>query len=41
MAMSYLLKDGPGEEAKDMGRVAEGDLSEWHPPKEEESLIDL
>lgn len=39
MAMSYYVKDGPGEEAKDMGRVSEEDLHDWSP--KEELLIEL
>lgn len=37
----YLLKDGPGENAKEVGWVSEENISEWSPPKKEESLIDL
>ena len=40
-AMLYLLKDGPGADAKDVRWVSEEDLREWFPPKEEVSLIDL
>lgn len=39
--MWYLLKDGPGKDAKDVGWEIEDRLCEWHEPKEEESLIDL
>lgn len=39
--MSYLLKDGPGKDAKDVGWEIEDRLCEWYEPKEEESLIDL
>ena len=37
----YLLKDGPGEKAKDLGWVIEDKIRDWYPPKVEESLIDL
>ena len=40
-AMLYLLKDGPGADAKDVRWVSEEDLREWYPAKKEESLIDL
>ena len=40
-ARLYLLKDGPGADAKDVGWASEGNLREWFPPKEEVSLIDL
>lgn len=41
-AMTYLLKDGPGQDAKDVeGWVSEDRLREWYEPKEEEPLIDL
>ena len=33
-AFSYSVKDGPGEDAKDMGWRWEGDLLDWVPPKE-------
>ena len=36
--MLYLLRDGPGEEAKDLGWASEESLIDWSPPK---SLIDL
>lgn len=39
--MSYFLKDGPGENAKDVGWEPEDSLREWFPLKEEDSLIDL
>ena len=34
----YLLRDGPGGEAKDLGWANEASLIDWSPP---ESLIDL
>ena len=37
----YLLKDGPGEKAKDVCWISEDKIQEWSPPTEEESLIDL
>lgn len=37
----YLLKDGPGEDAKDVGWASEESLDDWSEPKKEESLIDL
>ena len=37
----YLLKDGPGEKAKDVCWTSEDKLQEWAQPKVEESLIDL
>ena len=37
----YLLKDGPGEKAKDVCWMSEDKLQEWAQPKVEESLIDL
>ena len=39
--MSYLLKDGPGKDAKDVGWEIEDRLREWYEPTEEESLIEL
>ena len=38
-ALSYSVKDGPGEKAKDMGLVSEEDLRETEP--EVENLIDF
>lgn len=38
-ALSYSMKDGPGEKAKDMGLVSEEDLRETEP--EVENLIDF
>lgn len=40
-AMFYLLKDGPGESAKDLRWVREKHLKNWFPAKEEEPLIEL
>ena len=37
----YLLKDGPGEKAKDVCWMSEDKLQEWVQSKVEESLIDL
>ena len=37
----YLLKDGPGEKAKDVCWMSENKIQEWTQPKVEESLIDL
>ena len=34
----YLLRDGPGDEAKELGWANEASLIDWSPP---ESLIDL
>lgn len=34
----YLLKDGPREDAKDLGWASEESLIDWSPP---ESLIDM
>lgn len=41
-AMTYLLKDGAGENAQDVGGwVSEDRLRDWYEPKEEEPLINL
>ena len=37
----YLLKDGPGEKAKNVCWMSEDKIQEWRAPKVEESLIDL
>ena len=34
--MSYLLKDGPGEDAKDVGWATEASLEDWLPPTQEQ-----
>lgn len=39
LVISYYVKDGPGEDAKVVGRVSEEDLYPWYPT--EENLIDL
>lgn len=39
--MVPIEKDGPGEDAKDVGWATEECLIVWNPPKKEESLIDL
>lgn len=39
--MLYLVKDGPGENAKDVGWVREENLDEDIPLEEGESLMDL
>ena len=39
--MMVLVKDGPGEHAKDVGRFKEEDLDEDMPLEPGESLIDM